>query len=36
MVMGNRHVIVCGQFVFRVKFMPSSLPRAHTNMCIPV
>ena len=31
-VMGDRHVIVCGQFVLRVKFMPSSLPVAHTNM----
>ena len=35
-VMGDRYVIVCGQFVLRVKFIPSSLPMAHTNMCIPV
>ena len=32
MVMGDRHVIVWGQFVLRVKFIPSSLPMAHTNM----
>ena len=33
---GDRYLIVWGQFLLGVRFIPSPLPVAHTNMRIPV